>query len=287
MKFRMMFAAIATMAAFAGSAAAAHAITNAEPDNGRHPWVGALVSHDPETGERYLICTGTLISKTVFLTAAHCLEDEPSDLEVSFDSFVGAPDVGPEVELHSGQAYGDPLYAGNSTGPEDTHDVAVVVLDRPVKGVKPAVLPARGALDRIERVADRIPWAVVGYGREGHGEDGFFGGGSRHFGFGSWLALHPFTFELSQRADRGEAGTCNGDSGGPIFIGKTPVLAGISVDGDPLCQENSINVRLDTDSARSFVLPFLRGKHPAQSHGSNRDDDDRDGHDRKNRKGDD
>ena len=253
---------VAGLAALASAAAAptAGAITNGQPDEGRHPWVGALVSYDPGTGDRYLICSGTLIAPRVFLTAAHCLLDEPSDLYVSFDSFVGAPDVGPEVKLYHGQAHGHPEYV-DSTAPGDTHDIAVVVLDERVRGIRPANLPTRRTLDRLDRheLLDDIRWGVVGYGREGYdpGEDAFFGGGSRFFGFSSFGSLEAFKLNLTQVPPDG--GTCNGDSGGPVFLGSTRTVVGISSDGDPLCQESSVNYRTDTRSAHRFLKRFLRG----------------------------
>ena len=46
------------------------AITYGQPDGNRHPNVGALVgTFDSGT---FPYCSGTLISPTVFLTAAHC-----------------------------------------------------------------------------------------------------------------------------------------------------------------------------------------------------------------------
>jgi hypothetical protein len=49
------------------------AITNGEPDAGRHPFVGLMVADDAD-GNPMWRCTGTLISPTVFLTAGHCTE---------------------------------------------------------------------------------------------------------------------------------------------------------------------------------------------------------------------
>src|SRR3954454_16338344 len=208
MKLRMTLAALATVAVLAGTAPGAQAITNGKDDRGKHPWVGALVSYDPSTGEKYLTCSGTMISRSIFLTAAHCLEDEPSDQYVSFDSFVGAPDVGPDVTLYHGKAYADPQFAGNTTGPGDTHDLAVVVLDQPIKRWKFARIAPVGTLDRLGRVLDRLRYKVVGYGREGHDDDGFFGGGGRRVADSGWLSLDDYTFELDQ--SDGHGGSCNG-----------------------------------------------------------------------------
>jgi V8-like Glu-specific endopeptidase len=66
----------------------AQAIINGEPDRGpnAHPYVGALVTV-PTSGEfkgqRIPVCSGTLISPRVFLTAGHCTdflieEDRPT-----------------------------------------------------------------------------------------------------------------------------------------------------------------------------------------------------------------
>jgi len=261
MKFKKSL--IAGVAALASAIAPqpGWAITNGQPDEGRHPWVGALVSYDPETGDKYLICSGTLIAPKVFLTAAHCLLDEPSDLYVSFDSFVGAPDVGPEVKLYHGQAHGHPEFV-DETAPGDTHDIAVVVLDDRVEGINPATLPSRKALDRLDRhdLLDDIRWGVVGYGREGYdpSEDAFFGGGTRFFATSAFGDLEDFKLNLTQAPPTG--GTCRGDSGGPVFLGRTRTVVGIVSDGDPLCQETGVYYRTDTKSAQRFLRPFLRGK---------------------------
>src|SRR5215213_8501353 len=57
----------------------AQAIINGEPDRGSnaHPYVGELVtvpSSGEFKGQRIPICSGTLISPRVFLTAGHCTD---------------------------------------------------------------------------------------------------------------------------------------------------------------------------------------------------------------------
>lgn len=231
--------------------APASAITNGVDDEGRTPYVGALVTYD-DAGKR-LICSGTLIAEDVFLTAAHCLLDEPSDLYVSFDPFVGAPDVGPGVTLHHGTAYAHPAFR-DETAAGDTHDVAVVVLDEPIEGAPLAVLAPRRTLGKVDPDAVRLK--LVGYGREGrHGKKGsFYGGGSRRRAIGAWDTLQPYKLITDQRGDLG--GTCRGDSGGPVLIGR--IVTAVVSDGDPDCRINGINYRVDTASAHAFLDPFLR-----------------------------
>ena len=71
----------------------AQAIINGQPDRGSdaHPYVGALVSVPPSgefKGQRIPVCSGTLLSPKVFLTAGHCtdlLKREDLPTYVSFD----------------------------------------------------------------------------------------------------------------------------------------------------------------------------------------------------------
>jgi len=69
-------------------AAVAHtlAVTNGQPDEGRHPYVGLMVALDAD-GVPQWRCSGSLFSATVFLTAGHCTE--PPRLTSRFGSQKG------------------------------------------------------------------------------------------------------------------------------------------------------------------------------------------------------
>ena len=71
---RNMFTMV-VLAALLLVAAPADAITYGQPDGSQHPNVGGLVSPEQYSDGMWLYCSGTLISPTVFLTAAHCDED--------------------------------------------------------------------------------------------------------------------------------------------------------------------------------------------------------------------
>src|SRR5215204_7458292 len=135
---RKILASIAAAAAMLVLASGASAIVYGQPDGNRHPEVGALLAPHAYSDGTWATCSGTLISPTVFLTAAHCDWGVPR-LAVTFDSAYDA-DSGTK---YWGTWYADPLYSGAQSDP---HDIAVVVLDKPVKGITPAKLPAANSL---------------------------------------------------------------------------------------------------------------------------------------------
>ena len=86
------------------AATPAQAITYGEPDGNAHPNVGGLVAAHAYSDGTWTYCTGTLISPTVFLTAAHCDEGTPR-VRVTFSS--AYKDGG---KTYAGTFHADPLY---------------------------------------------------------------------------------------------------------------------------------------------------------------------------------
>ncbi|MCA1634001.1 MAG: trypsin-like serine protease [Acidobacteria bacterium] len=126
------------------------AITYGQPDGNRHPNVGALVG--TFNGQTYPYCSGTLISPTVFLTAAHC-NIGTSTVYVTFDTKFTS-----RSKLYTGTFYSDPAYNWSQNDP---HDIAVVVFDKPIRGITPAQLPTLGQFDSL---SVNQQFTVVGYG---------------------------------------------------------------------------------------------------------------------------
>ena len=71
MRRGVVLPAIALLAALV-LATPAGAITYGTPDGDGHPEVGALLAPQAYADGTWAACSGTLISPTVFLTAAHC-----------------------------------------------------------------------------------------------------------------------------------------------------------------------------------------------------------------------
>jgi secreted trypsin-like serine protease len=66
---------------------------------------------------------------------------------------------------------------------------------------------------------------------------------------------------LAQTQATGDGGTCNGDSGGPEFLGagatETPIQVSVTVTGDVQCHATNVDYRLDTPQARAFLGQFV------------------------------
>ncbi|GIG61562.1 hypothetical protein Lfu02_59340 [Longispora fulva] len=249
----------ASAAAVLVAAAPASAVTsNGVPDAGAHPYVGAMLAgaDDP-----YTRCSGTLLSPTVFLTAAHCIDDLPTEgrtrAYVTFDEhYVRGRSI-----LHAGTMHEDPGYAtGNG---HDAHDIAVIVLDTPVAAAGYGRLPTAGSLDTLAAQGglNTARFDVVGYGTQeaarGPGGHTFPGGDSRMRASAEFNALNPYWVRLSQNQHTGDGGGCYGDSGGPNFFDGTDLLAGTTITGDGPCYATNVIYRLDTDSARAFLAAFV------------------------------
>jgi V8-like Glu-specific endopeptidase len=240
--------------ALLASAAPAAAITNGGPDGSSHPQVAALLAPTAYSDGTWEYCTGTLIAPTVVLTAAHCDEGTPA-VRVSFASAYRAG----SSTVYAGTFHADPSYTQSQSDP---HDIAVIVLDRAVKGIAPARLPQAHALDGLTGAQT---FTSVGYGAQsvtnGPGGKTFLYTDVRHVAVGTLNSLTPSFLRISQNASTGNGGTCDGDSGGPNFLGsgsgETNIIAGTTITGDTTCRSTNVDYRLDTASARSFLGAYV------------------------------
>jgi secreted trypsin-like serine protease len=257
---RKLVAVLAFIAVMLAAIAPAKAITYGELDGNGHPNVGAMVAEWRGAGQKDLFCTGTLISPTVFVTAAHCTGYLESlgihDVWVTFDAHFDPA----TATLHHGVMHTNPAYSQRQ---DDTGDIAVIVLDRAIRNLTPARLPTAGLLDQMAAqngLKDQT-FTAVGYGvleptRSG-GAPVFTDNVDRRVATSRFNALNPTFLRLSQNDATGDGGTCYGDSGGPNFLGTTDIIAAITTTGDVQCWATNVDYRLDTPSARGFLGNYV------------------------------
>ncbi|MDQ3981376.1 MAG: S1 family peptidase [Actinomycetota bacterium] len=169
----------------------------------------------------WLYCSGTLIAPKVFLTAAHCGEDGER-VRVTFDTAYVDGD-----KVYSGTFEADPAY---NQAQSDTHDIAVVVLDKAVKGMTPARLPAAGSLSNLP---GSQKFVAVGYGAyevtNGPGGHSYLYNDVRMKATGTLNSINATWLRISMNPAKDDGGTCYGDSGGPNFLGDTDVIASTTI----------------------------------------------------------
>ena len=230
---------------------------------------GAFIVKSPETGQIFPICSGTMITPNVFLTASHCTLFFQQDLApegwVAYVSLDGSIPFGPLTSnktqlLSVAHVVTNPNF---NPAQSDSGDIAVLILERDVRGVTPATLPACGLLDQLvaQNGLKSAVFVPVGYGVQNR----VTGGGvpffqdlnpiPRMFAFSSFNSLNGGYLRLSQNQSTGNSGTCFGDSGGPNFltVNGTQTLVAITITGDSVCRSTNVDYRLDITSAQAFL----------------------------------
>ncbi len=248
------------------------AIVAGELDGDQYPEVGALVL----TSDRTFACSGVLISPTVFLTAGHCVffwVELPGlthgDYGVTFDSPITA--TSPVVLATAAYKHPEWEFVDPPT-PEFTinHDVGVLVLDEPVRNIRPAKLPERNILDKLNsegKLTDQR-FDVVGYGcielkyldpptDPPSLDPNCEGFGTRRAGNQGFLELMPNRDHL--RLDGNPSSSALGDSGGPHYFAGTHIIASITSGGSGSTPADIIDetTRIDTPSALRFIRAFM------------------------------
>lgn len=241
----------------------AHAVKFGEPDNGEHPYVGLIVFYDENWVPQWR-CSGTLISPTVMVTAAHCTElNGPA--QVWFDEHVLTSAGYPYFGGVTGTAHAYPLWRGGLFLP-NTGDAGVVVLDQPViLGSYPILAPA-GYLDKLatQRGLQDVNFEVVGYGLQSVKPVY----SSLRDRMKAWVQLVNLRSALTDGYNiqttndpgkgTGTGGTCFGDSGGAIFTADHQIVAVNSFVMNENCAGTSFAYRVDKAEVQEWINGFLQ-----------------------------
>ena len=234
---------------------------------------GAFIVKAPN-GRIFPICSGTLISPTVFLTASHCTVPYEQELapqgytaQVSFDGAIPFGSLtSPATNLIPVEmVFTNPNYNQRQSDPGD---IAVLILPASrTTGITPATLPTAYLLDQLA-AQNGLHNAVItpaGYGvqnRVNGGGQPFFEDVNpvpRMFANSTFNALNPSWVRMSQNPATGNGGACYGDSGGPNFFNHNGqrLLIALTVTGDAVCRATNVAYRLDTVAARTFLAGFI------------------------------
>jgi secreted trypsin-like serine protease len=249
MRRSLSFAAISLL--FALLPGTAGAITNGQRDSQNlYPFVGLLAFYD-DAGEYMHRCSGTLISPTVVLTAAHCTDGSASayayfSVEVP-DDFRENPTGIP------GTTYTHPDFNSNTL----SDDVGVVVLDQAVSLSEYPTLAPEGFLSDLKaagEIRDDI-FVNVGYGLlNGWPPPMLEDNEDRWFSTSPYRGLTRNNLHLLQNPNAtGQGGTCFGDSGGPHFWQDTLIIVSVTSWGDAICRAHDMTQRVDIASVLDWL----------------------------------
>lgn len=288
MQKKMLFAVFSAIAILAMAVSPVYAITGTWVEDNEHPYVGLVVFYDAN-GEFLWRCTGSLLDPTTLLTAGHCADTVGGavtarvyfqqdaganyDPATQVDPVSGYPEYCAEGTLGVTCATSDEIYNFGYTGSltvPNTHDVGLVILDQPIYLPEYGELPEPNLLDQYatSRGRNDLVFTVSGYGltykQQEHNGKPNESYRERLMALSRLVNLNSMLnagFNLQTNGNgAGQGGTCNGDSGGPVFLGgfESNLIVGVTSFGlNSLCRGTDFAFRIDQPEVLEWIQSYM------------------------------
>jgi hypothetical protein len=228
-------------------------ISNGQPTGSAYGGVGAVLIDVGGNGVIDFICSGSLISPTVYLTAGHCIFGAGTVYYISF-----APDVIPLPPVSA-------LIQSTTAFASSDDDLGVIILPAGSTTGRPMYeLPTLGLLDELNERGGlaRDRGVIVGYGVSRLvGMQTTPLDGVRKVATTKILdVVGTFIITAGAQGESSHGGVCFGDSGGPLFLANEDpnLIVGVaSVVRHEGCQAYAGHIRLDTPTALAFLGQYV------------------------------
>jgi secreted trypsin-like serine protease len=207
-------------------------------------WYAETSAEQPE-----FLCTGTLINPRIVLTAAHCIYSTGL-LYVKY----GADQLDDDIKIYEVSAsWRNPRFSERQA----VNDVGLLLLTNPIEGARVTSLPAKSSMVKVQSNRS-VKYEIVGWGADQNGDSATYlkraavddqtAFAKKIKAWAPWRNDVWFAVGKYNSKEKVFAGSCNGDSGGPLFanLNGSSYLVGVTSWGAEDCELGapSVYVRL-------------------------------------------